>query len=108
MLTSNNYIKLLIQQVHSLRTFTMMTLQVVNQFYKTEKMFGTMYTFGMLPNDEKPLCKYSNTYIVMCDGKLVGRVYDEEAQEFTDKLRAYKVKQLGGVSKCCFQCEYFF
>ncbi len=63
----------------------------MNVVYGTKKLLTTLLFFGMIPHDEKPLCSYNETYSVMLDGSILGRVYETEAQEFCDKLRAYKI-----------------
>ena len=49
-----------------------------------------LISFGMVPNGMPFPGKYSESYIVVLDGKIVGRVHDDEAEEFITKLRYRK------------------
>ena len=65
-------------------------LQVVNTPIPTGHLKKTLISLGMVPNGMPFPGKYSESYIVVLDGKIVGRVHDDEAEEFIAKLRYRK------------------
>ncbi len=44
--------------------------------------------------------KFSESYIVLLDGKILGRVLDSDAEEFIDKLRLLKATGQERVNPC--------
>ena len=65
--------------------------KVVNKQIRKNHLANLLMSLGMIPNGLPLPGSYSSSYLVLVDGKIVGRVNEDDAEEFIDKLRYLKV-----------------
>jgi len=73
--------------------------QVVNRQIPKAHMTNLLVSLGMVPNGLPFPGSYSSSQLVILDGKIVGRVCDDDAEEFTNKLRYLKATGQQNVSQ---------
>eukprot|EP00794_Sanderia_malayensis_P003438 gene3438-3933_t len=73
--------------------------QVVNTLIQSSHLSKLLISLGMIPNDMPIAGKFSESFVVLLDGKVLGRVLDEDSEEFIQKLRHLKATGKEKVSK---------
>eukprot|EP00795_Rhopilema_esculentum_P014271 gene14271-5300_t len=73
--------------------------EVVNTPIPKAHLKKLLISLGMVPTGMPFPAKHSSSYVVMLDGKVVGRVVKDEAQDFVDKLRYLKATEKEKVSR---------
>ena len=72
--------------------------KVVNKQIPKAHFTNLLVSLGMVPNGLPFPGSYSSSHLVILDGKIIGRVCDDDAEEFTNKLRYLKATGQQNVS----------
>lgn len=76
-------------------------LQVVNHVVNTRSLPSLLCSLGMMPYDEDgtaALIGTSDCYVILLDGKVMGKVPDNEVVNFVAQLRQRKIHRTDNVS----------
>lgn len=73
-------------------------LQIVCSGQNTSTLGPLLSSLGMVSLDFQPIQPYKEFYPVILDGKVMGRVHQDDAQPMAEQLRLLKVKGQGQVS----------
>jgi DNA-directed RNA polymerase I subunit RPA2 len=75
--------------------------KIVNKLIDTRQIPRLLCMLGMVPYDEDGLTSMltsQNSYTVLLDGRVIGKVKDDDSRRFVDALRLLKVSESEGLS----------